>query len=187
MARTKFKHVRREVTRHGKVVYYFRPPGQTRTRLPGTPRDPVFVEAYAKALASDFSDIPAVIEKHRRLLVDASLLRLLTRTRDRAKQKGREFDLTLEWLKAEVGRTGYKCPISSIPFCTETKAASKYRPFWPSVDRIDTTRGYTTDNCRVVTLAVNVMLNEWGMTVARKVAAGILKAGPDLAAGEIDP
>lgn len=46
------KHVRRQRTRHGRVVFYFRRGDGPRIRLP-EPSDPSFAEAYAAALAGE--------------------------------------------------------------------------------------------------------------------------------------
>jgi len=44
------------------------------------------------------------------------------------------------------------------------------RLYVPSLDRIVAGRGYTTDNARIVLLAVNVMLSDWGADVFEQVA-----------------
>jgi hypothetical protein len=68
-----------------------------------------------------------------------------------------EFDLTRAWIleKLEAG----VCEITGIPFileATEEDRKGKFtHPFSPSVDRIDSLRGYTKDNCQVVVWIYN--------------------------------
>lgn len=54
---------RKEITRHGKTVWYFRRPGGKRVRLTGIYGSPEYLTAYAKALAGVAIDIPAQAEK----------------------------------------------------------------------------------------------------------------------------
>lgn len=54
---------RKEITRHGKTVWYFRRPGQKRVRLPGVYGSPEYLSAYAKALAGMAIDTPPPSQK----------------------------------------------------------------------------------------------------------------------------
>lgn len=54
---------RKETTRHGKTVWYFRRPGGKRVRLPGIYGSPEYLAGYAKALAGIAVDTPVVAEK----------------------------------------------------------------------------------------------------------------------------
>lgn len=49
---------------------------------------------------------------------------------------------------------------------------SKINPYSPSLDRIDTSRGYTKDNVRLVVYAVNIMLMDWGESIFARVVNG---------------
>jgi hypothetical protein len=71
-----------------------------------------------------------------------------------ARQRDLEFLLDLEWYveKLEVGT----CEMTGIPFVLDpdtcehtrvTKLNRRLNPFAPSVDRIDSEKGYTEDNC----------------------------------------
>lgn len=79
--------------------------------------------------------------------------------RNRAKQKGMEFDLTKEWVKAR----SEKCELSGLPFRPEYDGVHGRNPFAPSVDRIDSSKGYTQDNCRVILYCLNMGLGQWGL------------------------
>ena len=60
-----------------------------------------------------------------------------------------EFDLTIDWLEEKL-RFG-KCELTGLEF----KFRDKLQNFWPSIDRIDNTKGYLKNNCRVVLYCVN--------------------------------
>lgn len=80
----------------------------------------------------------------------------LTAIRKRAQRTGIDFTLTTADLiplyKAGCALTGYQ-------FSSLSKERS---PLSPSIDRIDSSKGYTPDNIRAVCHALNVGMNEWG-------------------------
>jgi hypothetical protein len=75
--------------------------------------------------------------------------RPLANARSRSLKKGFSFDLTHEW--CEQNWTG-RCSLSNLPF---SFGSQTHFPFSPSVDRIDSAKGYTQDNCRFVLFALN--------------------------------
>lgn len=60
-----------------------------------------------------------------------------------------ECTLTNEW--AEQRWTG-KCELSRLEFVLQT---GKLSALSPSIDRIDSAKGYTPDNCRIICWALN--------------------------------
>lgn len=63
------------------------------------------------------------------------------------------FDLDADWCRAQY--TG-RCALTGLEFSYEgIKRGPKMRA--PSVDRLDSTKGYTKDNCRIVIFAVNAL------------------------------
>lgn len=90
--------------------------------------------------------------------------------RNRAKQKGMDFDLTKEWVKARAE----KCELSGLPFRPEYDGVHGRNPFAPSVDRIDSSKGYTQDNCRVILYCLNMGLGQWGLEEVAPVWAAVL-------------
>ena len=74
---------------------------------------------------------------------------LLTQAKRRAKERDLAFDLTREWA---IARWTNHCEITGLPFVLGTV---DHYPRSPSIDRIDSSQGYTQDNCRFILFAVN--------------------------------
>jgi hypothetical protein len=79
--------------------------------------------------------------------------KLLSSARKRAKDKQLEFDLDSEWLKPKLNLM--KCEATGVDLMLEKRENVCHAPFRPSIDRIDNSRGYTKDNCRVVCVIFN--------------------------------
>lgn len=86
-------------------------------------------------------------------------------TRKRARNKGLKFALSAAWILKRLARIGYSCELSGIAFSARRPRESHKRPWMPSLDRIDCTKGYTEDNVRIVCVAVNTLLQDWGDSV----------------------
>lgn len=78
---------------------------------------------------------------------------LINGARSRAKAHGKEFNLTHEW--AASVWTG-RCAITGHPFDMIRRMRHGGFNYSPSIDRIDNSVGYTTDNCRFILFAVNI-------------------------------
>lgn len=76
---------------------------------------------------------------------------LVSSARSRASNKGFEFNLSNEWGRARW--TG-RCEVTGIEFFVAKRGPGPH-PMSPSIDRVDGTKGYTTDNCRFTLWAVN--------------------------------
>jgi hypothetical protein len=92
------------------------------------------------------------------------LRRLLDKARFRTKRKNLQFDLTVEWLQERY--TG-RCELTGIEFQFGTEGRS---PITPSLDRIDSSKGYTKDNIRIVIWALNRAIGEYGIDVYERIA-----------------
>lgn len=82
----------------------------------------------------------------------------------RAKQYSLQFDLDKEFLLDLIKVQEQKCALTGLDFKydPENVEVAHKRPFAPSLDRIDSTKGYTKDNVRFVCIIVNFALSEFG-------------------------
>lgn len=104
----------------------------------------------------EYSRRPEVRERNiqfmRRDYIKRPWAALLSNAKERAKKKGLEFSLTTEWaLRTYTGN----CALTGISFIVKFEGKRGGRPYSPSIDRIDQTRGYTPDNCRFILHALN--------------------------------
>ena len=84
--------------------------------------------------------------------------------RTRAKKKGWDFDLTTEWILERLERG---CALTGREF---NLVAGARAPDSPSVDRIDSTKGYTQKNCRVILWGLNAAFGTWGENAFQDIA-----------------
>jgi hypothetical protein len=90
--------------------------------------------------------------------------RLLAGSKQNALEKGLYFDLDENWLVELLSK---KCQVTGIPFhITPDKIMD---PYAPSIDRIDSTKGYTKDNCKLVIWAFNRAKGKYTETVLYKI------------------
>lgn len=88
--------------------------------------------------------------------------------RSRANAKGRrQLEHTLTWddVKVMLDTTGWRCAVTGTPLSLAEVGPRKLRPYAPSIDRIDSDKGYVPGNCRVVCAAANMAMNAWGAGV----------------------
>jgi hypothetical protein len=97
---------------------------------------------------------------------------MLQRSRRHAKARGREHVLSEGQLQFICLRSAGRCEVTGIRFSSEKLAGRSIRPFQPSLDRIESSKGYNADNCRLVLTAVNLAMSAWGEEVLREVALG---------------
>jgi uncharacterized Zn finger protein (UPF0148 family) len=95
---------------------------------------------------------------------------LLSHCKGRAKSRSLDFNLSVDFLIDLYEMQNNKCAVTKLSFNFE-KSEFEKRPFAPSIDRIDSSKGYTQDNVRLVCAAVNYALNEFGDTVFDKICA----------------
>jgi hypothetical protein len=175
MIKRRFIHT--EKTRHGKTVYYFRKGNAPRYRLPDEYGTKEFWREYQRALDGDIPQHPRQMKNlkgYRRMVALHECIRHgIHRAKMRAKAKGIDFDITVEWAIEQMKDSDYRCPVSGIPFDVKESVASFARPHAPSLDRINSKGGYTKDNVRVVTYAVNMAVADWGEEILAQVANGI--------------
>ena len=69
--------------------------------------------------------------------------------KQRAREKGIDFTLTIDWVEEKLSRG--VCEITGIAFVLGTIR----HPFLPSIDPIDSNKGYTPENCRMILWMLN--------------------------------
>lgn len=108
------------------------------------------------------------------ILTDAGWMVIYRTARRNALKRGIPFDLTTGDFKQMVDEARYQCAITGIIFeCGD--AQGQRRPWFPSIDRIDSSKGYTKENCRLVCVAVNLAMNVWGEDVLNRIVRAIAK------------
>jgi hypothetical protein len=86
-------------------------------------------------------------------------------------RKRREYTLTKNDEAELIKRSGNKCELTGLNFSLFRGNASK-APFAPSLDRINSSEGYTFRNVRLVCVAANFAMNEWGEPILKALAEG---------------
>jgi hypothetical protein len=86
-----------------------------------------------------------------------------------AAKRGIPFDLHPSDMELLAARAHGHCEVSGIPFSFADHPPALKRPWVPSLDRIDSSMGYTFDNLRLVCTAVNFSLHQWGDDVLETV------------------
>lgn len=76
----------------------------------------------------------------------SSLNRKIKGLQKRARKKNIPFNIDKGWIDSKLKKgyceaTGIKFNYSKTPFVN---------PFYPSIDRVDSSKGYTKDNCKMV-------------------------------------
>jgi hypothetical protein len=67
-----------------------------------------------------------------------------------------------------------RCEATGIEWDFDTPGGHK-RPFVPTLDRIDSSLGYTFDNVRVVAWIYNCSKSDWTDAAVLKMARGLVK------------
>lgn len=83
--------------------------------------------------------------------------RLFYYSKVRAKEKKIEHTITYEWLQQQAQND--TCSATGIKFNYDTTKVRN--PFGPSIDRINISKGYTPENCRLVIWAFNAGLGHY--------------------------
>lgn len=94
---------------------------------------------------------------------------LIRSLRQRAKKFNLEFSLDKEFIEQLYNNQNGKCLITGVEFNFDKNKCLSRRPFAPSIDRINSKLGYTKDNVRLICVAVNLSLNEFGDEVFDKI------------------
>jgi hypothetical protein len=111
-------------------------------------------------------------QKQRRKSFEYRLQMLLNASKQRAKLKNREHSITLKDIKDLYPVDG-KCPV--FGFNLEFNDAG-FRETSPSIDRIDSDRGYTKDNIQIISWKAN-RLKAYATVEDLEILVAFLKQG----------
>lgn len=106
---------------------------------------------------------------------------LLANARKNARARGLEITITIEDIKALAELSQGCCMLSGIPFEHGAsddllESTSRRKRVWaPSLDRIESSKGYVPGNVRLVCMAVNAALQEFGDSVLLRIAHALVK------------
>lgn len=97
---------------------------------------------------------------------------MLSKAKSRAAKKNVGYSLNAEWLRSQWKAQDGRCALSGVLLDFENVVGRN--PNFPSIDRIDSGGGYTPENCRLVTVIVNLARLDWSdadfLAMCRSVA-----------------
>lgn len=103
---------------------------------------------------------------------------LFAQTVQNAKARKIPWELTFDETRVLYTRSKGRCEVTNIPFSIEqvnTPLKHFRRPWAPSIDRIDAAKGYAAGNCRLVCVAANYAMGQWGEAVLIEMAKGVAR------------
>lgn len=118
-------------------------------------------------------------------LTKAEIARVYYRSRHRAKEYGTEHTLTLEEFRQLWKDSGAVCAISGIPFSSARIPGNRRRPFYPSLDRIDNSRGYVKGNVRLVCILANIARADYTDDILMAFCLAVVRHNPKLIHGAV--
>lgn len=78
------------------------------------------------------------------------------------------FSLEVDWIEARLSKC---CELTGLLFDFDGGGdTAGHGPYSPSLDRIDSSKGYTPENTRVVCFGINALLGKWGDVPAEILA-----------------
>lgn len=132
--------------------------------------DPVERDRQRDALDSGLSPEDVLGDQAPGAWIAAHVDLMLKRVRERARAASIYCDLSADDIRALGNGQLWRCALTGTRFSLDRTDSARSRPFAPSIDRIRSGEGYTKTNCRIVCVAVNLALNEYGELVFRKLA-----------------
>lgn len=131
---------------------------------------------YRKRLVCEQCVLSGVREtqKRIRLTPDGRAKKLCASARRRAAELGVDFDLDARWVEQRI--TVGRCEVTSLPFELAARGKGRQHPFAPSLDRKDSSLGYTKANVRVVVWIHNLAKSDWDDACVLRYAQALLTA-----------
>lgn len=130
-----------------------------------------------KACVSKVDTLKYYYEKRDENMMDYAwrLKKLCQMAKSRASKKEREFDITPEYLIELWAEQDGRCAISGIEIELQYSDNGGPHKHGPSLDRIDSSMGYTKGNVRIVTYHVNTALSNFGEEALMELAEQIVQ------------
>jgi len=100
---------------------------------------------------------------------------MVARAKKRAVSTGVKFSLTKEWVKAALDRG--TCEITGLPFDLKASSRDPRNPYGPAIDRRIAGGDYSEVNCRIVLIAVNTALLDWGDEPFFRIVRAVVDRG----------
>ncbi len=97
------------------------------------------------------------------------------------------FELTADDVREMMLATNGQCQVTGIKFDMHKMDGMRVRPWSPSIDRIDSTKGYTKNNCRIICTAANLSINQWGDEVFYALASSVVAYRNRMQRKEVKP
>lgn len=129
------------------------------------------------AIFANYEDLNKLPISTKRSAADMALSEIYTRHKRRATKVGIKWDLTKIEIASLITRADGRCEVTGVEFSNHKIGSSNRRPYTPSIDRIDSSKGYTLNNCRLVCVATNLAMNEWGEEVLVVLARSMKENG----------
>lgn len=111
-------------------------------------------------------------------LTDMQLRRLYSRTKSNSKLNGIGHFVTYEYFANLWRKSEKRCAISGLIFSDYQPKNSRRKPFSPSIDRIDCSKGYSEGNIRFVCVAANIARSDFPDEILLILAKGICSHAP---------
>lgn len=146
--------------------YWYRPRGFRRAFLGSTRKEAL--STFARIRSGEITMVRLNDHEPAAALV-RHLEQLYCMVKRRAGTKGYAV-LSKDEFNALCSRASGRCEVSGRKFSLIRPPGTSRRPWAPSVDRIDCSKGYEADNCRLVCLIVNIAISEWGVPVLEELA-----------------
>ena len=99
-------------------------------------------------------------------------VKLYAAANQRAKRCGSPITIDTEWVEGRL-MTGH-CEVTGLPFTMEPDNG-RTSPLSPSLDRIDSSKGYTRDNVQVVVWIYNNAKSHWGVGALHTLARALVQ------------
>lgn len=112
-------------------------------------------------------------------LTPGELRRMYKRSVDRSKEHGTPHTLTYDEFLELWSNSNKRCALSGLPFTSVKIEGNRRRPFFPSLDRIDPSKGYEPGNVRLVCVLANIARADYSDGLLFTLVRGLVLTNPD--------